>query len=105
MEALARERPEVERVLLFGSLVSGGAVPGSDADLLVVLNDSNRRFLDRIPLYVPAGCPVDVDVFPYTHAELERMQAEGNHFIRRALAEGVEIYARRGPPTSSAAPG
>ena len=87
---LARRRPEIERVLLFGSLATGRAAPGSDGDLLVILKESDRAFLDRIPLYTPLGCKVGLDVFPYTRAEVESM-AE-NSLVARAVAEGVEIY-------------
>jgi len=90
--ALARLRPEIERVILFGSLATGRAVPGSDADLLVLLSHSDRPFLARIPLYIPERCRIGVDVFPYTQTEIQEMQTVGNPFIRRALAEGVEIF-------------
>lgn len=95
VRALAQARPEIQRVLLFGSLATGSAVPGSDADLLIILRSADRPFLDRIPLYTPEGCPVDVDVFPYTQDETERMLASGNAFLRRALNEGVELPLRR----------
>ena len=91
--ALAHRRPEVERVLLFGSLATGQTLPGSDADLLIFLKHSDRPFLARMPLYTPEGCGIGVDVFPYTRAEIEQMRASGNWFIARALAEGVEIYS------------
>jgi uncharacterized protein len=90
---LTHRRPEIERVLLFGSLATGRAVPGSDADLLMILTHSDRPFLDRIPLYIPEGCRIPVDVFPYTHAEIEKMQAAGNAFLKRACAEGIEIFS------------
>ncbi len=92
VEALGRRRPEIRRVLLFGSLASGRATPGSDADLLIVLWHADRPFLERIPLYTPGGCSVGVDVFPYTQEELDAMQRAGNWLIRRALADGLEIY-------------
>jgi predicted nucleotidyltransferase len=101
VEALARRRPEIERVLLFGSLATGCAVPGSDADLFIMLTHSDRRFLDRIPLYMPEGHRVAVDVFPYTHAEIEKMRAAGHPFLTRALAEGIEIFSA---PESSQIP-
>jgi predicted nucleotidyltransferase len=90
---LTHRRPEIERVLLFGSLATGRAVPGSDADLLMILAHSDRPFLDRISLYIPEGCRIPVDVFPYTHAEIEKMQADGNLFLKRAFAEGIEIFS------------
>lgn len=95
VQVLARVRPEIQRVVLFGSLATGSAVPGSDADLLIVLRSADRPFLDRIPLYTPEGCPVGVDVFPYTQDEIERMLAGGNAFVRQALNEGVELTLSR----------
>jgi predicted nucleotidyltransferase len=83
--------PEVERVLLFGSLARGEGVPGSDADLLVVLSSADRPFLERIPHYMPTGIPVGVDVFAYSRQEIDRMLAEGNHLMRRAVGEGVVL--------------
>lgn len=90
--ALAGKRREIERVLLFGSLATDRAVPGSDADLLVILSRSDLPFLARIPLYVPEGCGIAVDVFPYTQAEVAQMRASDHPLIVRALKEGVEVY-------------
>jgi predicted nucleotidyltransferase len=86
--------PEVEAVILFGSLASGTPVPGSDVDLVVILTDSDRRFIDRIPAFLPTHFPVAVDVFPYTRAEVERMTREGNPFVQRALREGITLFER-----------
>lgn len=88
---LARRRPEVRRVILFGSLARADAVPGSDADLLVVLESADRPFLERLPLYQPQVRGLAVDVFAYTQEELDRMLKEGNWLVRAALAEGIEL--------------
>lgn len=93
LEAAARQlkavHPEIEQVLLFGSLARNQGVPGSDADLLLVLSASNATFLERIPRYLPEGLSVGVDVFPYTRTEISAMLDRGNPFIRQALAEGI----------------
>jgi predicted nucleotidyltransferase len=83
--------PEIEQVLLFGSLARDEAVPGSDADLLLILSSASEVFLERIPRYLPEGLPVGVDVFPYTRAEISAMLDEGNLFIRQALADGIPL--------------
>jgi predicted nucleotidyltransferase len=83
--------PEIEQVLLFGSLARGDAVPGSDADLLVILSCANRPFIERIPRYLPVGLSLGVDVFPYTRDEIDRMLAEGNHFMCQAVKEGLAL--------------
>lgn len=82
---------EIERVLLFGSLARGDGVPGSDADLLVILSSCDVAFMERIPRYLPTGLPAGVDVFPYTEDEVDRMLADGNQLVRQALKEGVTL--------------
>lgn len=72
------------------------AAPGSDADLLFILSAEKRTFLERVTDYMIANEFVDVDVFPYTRVELEKMLEAGNHFVRNAVAEGITIY-KRGP--------
>lgn len=91
---LTTRHPEIEEIVLFGSMVTGTPVPGSDVDLLVVLTTSDRRFIDRIPAFLPSRFPVDVDVFPYTREELERMKREGNHFVLAALRDGIRLFTR-----------
>ena len=96
VRALAARHPELEEAILFGSIVRGTAVPGSDVDLLLVLSESDRPFRDRIPLFLPGAFPVGVDVFPYTRAELTRMKAEGNRFVLDALRDGITVFRRGG---------
>ena len=93
--ALAREHTEVERVVLFGSMARGDAVPGSDVDLLVVLSESRIPFLDRSVEYRPSGIPVGVDVFAYTEEEIEKMTRDGHMLLEQALSEGMTVYDRR----------
>jgi predicted nucleotidyltransferase len=92
--ALGARYPEIEEIIVFGSLARGTAVPGSDVDLLIVLERSDRRFLDRISVFLPGPFPCGVDVFPYTRAELEKMQGEGNSLIAAALSEGRTVFRR-----------
>jgi predicted nucleotidyltransferase len=92
LSELPAKYPEVEQVLLFGSFSRGESVPGSDVDLLFILRESAIPLLYRIPRYMPHSFPVAVDVFPYTRDELDKMVADGNRFIIRALREGKSIY-------------
>lgn len=93
---MAASHPEIERVVLFGSLARGDAVPGSDADLLIILGKSDLPFLERIPRYMPSGAGIGVDVFPYTREEFELMLKEGNRLVKSALAEGIDLFPRKG---------
>ena len=70
----------------------GDAVPGSDADLLVVVSHSTESFLDRAVRYRPVDVGVGVDVVAYTHEELAALLEAGNAFVRQALREGMVLY-------------
>ena len=94
VERLTRTHPEIEEVWLFGSLARGDAVPGSDADLLIILSDSLLLFLERSVFYQPESCGVGIDVLAYTRKEINKMKAEGNPFVESALAEGVCLFRR-----------
>lgn len=95
-QRLLAERPEVLEIRLFGSLVKGNAGPGSDADILIVLSESEKPFLDRIPDYARflAGIGVGCDVFPYTQAELARLRGEESHFAEAVLRESRVLAVR-----------
>ena len=99
--SLIEAKPEVLKVILFGSMARGDAVPGSDVDLLVVVTESDRSFLDRIAKYRLSDIPVGVDVFPYTEQEFDKMLEEGNGLIRKAITEGMVLFDRSGGETSS----
>ena len=93
---LHRSHPEIERILLFGSLARGDAVPGSDADLLLQLAESDRPFLERSSLYRISDMGIGVDVVAYTRTELKEMCAAGNLFVAQALREGVVLWDAEG---------
>ena len=84
---LKRSWPEVEKVCLFGSYATDMYGPASDVDLLIILRQSRKRFLDRIPDFVPDDVSVGCDVFPYTAEEIGNMKRDGNPWIRQVLNE------------------
>lgn len=86
---LKRTRSEVEMVGLFGSYATDTYGPASDVDLLIILRKSSKRFLDRIPDFIPENLSVGCDVFPYTSEEVEKMKQDGNQWIRHILGEVV----------------
>lgn len=91
MKALKERHPEIGRAVLFGSLERGDAVPGSDADVLVVLSATDLTVDERAAVYRPEGVGIPVDLFVYTRTELDGMLADGNRFVGRALAEGRDL--------------
>ena len=87
---VSEHRPEVRRIIWFGSRVTGTPAPGSDVDLCILLAGSDKPFRERIGDYLPFGFPVGLDLFPYTLAEFERLQTERPSWYR-AIAAGVEL--------------
>ncbi len=84
-------RRDVTAVRLFGSLAEDRAVPGSDADILVILERSDARWMDRplefLPFFSDAGLPIEL--FCYTRAEADRVP-----LALRALEHGIALAER-----------
>ena len=82
----------VQKIVLFGSLAEGKAIPGSDVDLLIVLEDK-RRIFERISEFLryfsDLGTAIDVSVQSLMHF-LIQMMTERSH--RR-----VCLKERKGP--------
>lgn len=91
VEVLTAERPEIESAVLFGSLARGDAVPGSDADLVLVLSECALPWRDRSAHYRLGNVGMPVDLFAYTRSEFDRMRESGNAFIARILQEGIDL--------------
>jgi predicted nucleotidyltransferase len=88
---LGASRPEVQEVILFGSAAAGTAVPGSDADVLIVVSDSPVRPIDRPAPYQPffQSIGVGVDLFVVTREEMGRAQA-----AIHARKDGKTLYVK-----------
>ena len=81
-------------VVLFGSLARGDQTAASDADVLIILEDSRLKFDERIPALMPVGIGIGVDVFPYTVVEATQAIKEGWGVVRIALQEGLVLFNR-----------
>ena len=88
--------------MLFGSVARGDCVPGSDADILVVLGTSEiqgpKAWVERMSRYEFRGVGCGVDVFAYTREEIAARLERGDRFIRGILESGIELYSRANAP-------
>ena len=80
---------------MFGSFAEGTFAPGSDLDLLIVLERSDRPVRDRIPQYLPGAFPVGLDLFPYTRDELAAL--EDSPVVKAARRSRWRYARHRGP--------
>jgi len=87
---LREQHREIERIIWFGSWVTGLPMPGSDVDLCLILSSSDRAPRDRIPDYLPVGFPVGVDLFAYTRDEFERLRETSPGWYQ-AIAAGADL--------------
>ena len=87
---LRQDHPEVERVIWFGSWVTGLPVPGSDVDIVLIISSSEIPPRDRISQYLPLGFPVGVDLFAFTQAEFEQLEIISPGLLK-AISTGIDI--------------
>ena len=91
------ERFKPEKIVTFGSCARGEAGPGSDLDLLVIMESNLPRYKRAAPLrllFDRAPCPMDILVF--TPEEVKRWNGTVNHIVTEALEKGVVAYAKPG---------
>lgn len=89
------EACDPREIVLFGSVARGDAGPGSDIDLLVVIDDTadwasaGKAAISAVARLVP-----DVDVIVATQGQVEANRERPGTVIRPALREGRVVYAR-----------
>jgi predicted nucleotidyltransferase len=95
--ALAGTDPAVLRIGYVGSYARGDWGPGSDLDVLLVVESSPEEFTRRPATVDTTGLPVPVDLMVYTRAEWERLDPR-SRFARMVAREAVWVFARAAAP-------
>jgi len=92
-QVICRKHAEVLSIHLFGSLARGDQVGTSDVDVLVVVREvGDADPPELIRRYYPYfDLPMGVDVLVLDDETIERRLQEGDSFMRRLLAERVEL--------------
>ncbi len=87
-QELGRKDERVLKVVLFGSLAENRAIPGSDADVLILLKTHEKSFAERVEEYLKAfDIDFPVEVFPYT-------ANERSPIVEQALKKGIILFER-----------
>ena len=83
-----------EKLILFGSMVSGKIRSDSDVDFLVIKDTRKNAWerLNDVDRYIEHTFPVDVLV--YTPKEIKTRLSTGDFFIEGILKNGKVIYAK-----------
>mgnify|MGYP001381084915 CR=1 FL=1 len=86
---IGEEDENIVTIILFGSLAERRGVPGSDADILIVLKRDDKPFMDRIAEWSERfSIDFPVDIFPYTENELT------NPIVQEAVRRGITLFER-----------
>ena len=92
-EETARRRPEALRIGYFGSYARGVWGVGSDVDLVVVVERSDRPFERRAVDWDASALPVPADVLVYTAEEWDRLSG-GSKFGNALARETVWVFEK-----------
>lgn len=103
-EAIMRELKEyaektVKRgalaVILIGSLARGDYTAFSDADVIIVVEESGERPIDRIIKYLEPSASVDIEPRVYTTKEIQAMAKRGARIIKEIIEHGILLSGNK----------
>lgn len=83
-------------VLLFGSLAKNTYTGSSDADLLIIVEDTPLSPLERIPHFISSDLSLPVEPKVYTKKEILKMLKEDNRWLKDVIATGIPLYQKEG---------
>lgn len=85
-----------QKIILFGSLVTGNIHPYSDIDL-VIIKSTTKRFIDRLhEVHLMARPKVGVNFIVYTPSEVQKMLEENRYFlVKEILKKGEVLYEKQ----------
>lgn len=94
MAAVSAFRPQVRKVVLFGSRARGEELPWSDYDLLVLMDRREQSLVDRIydavvEIQADTGCDLSLKIMSET--EWERRRAANSSFVANVVREGIVL--------------
>lgn len=103
LAAWARERGSGSATLLrvgcFGSYARGDWGPGSDLDVVLLVEEAVRPFVERGLDWDLTGMPVPAQAVVYTLEEWRMMQRRGGRFADVLRTESVWVWERAVPPS------
>ena len=86
---IGNDDKNILKIILFGSLAEKRAVPGSDADILIILKRDDKPLMDRIAKWSKRfSLDFPVEIFPYTEKELD------NPIAQEAVKKGIILFLR-----------
>jgi predicted nucleotidyltransferase len=94
-ERVVATRPEALRAGYFGSYARGDWGPGSDLDLIVIVDSSDEKFERRAARWDVTELPVPAEIVIYTSEEWQSQSRRGR-FYDTVMREAVWVWERAG---------
>jgi len=94
VEKVITNRPDIIRIGYFGSYARGDWGVGSDLDLIVILENSDRPFERRASEFDTLELPVPADVLVYTQEEWLSLK-EQRKFFQTLEREAIWVYPQK----------
>jgi len=88
------EKYQPEKIILFGSLVTGRIHEWSDIDLLIIKETRTRRLYRRAEALKRTERNVPIDVIILTPGEVRFLCDENSVFIKDILEKGSVVYEK-----------
>ena len=91
------------KIILFGSYAKGTAAPGSDIDLIVIIDnyiisktyaEDVKRYVAIRKLLLDINSQYAMDLKVYSRAEFQRKKEKGSFFIKEIEKTGITIYEK-----------
>jgi len=83
------ENNNILAIILVGSLARGDYTAFSDADLVVIVKEDDRRFLDRITEFIDPTLGIDIDPMVYTLSEIKEMSKRNSRLVKEIKEYGI----------------
>lgn len=89
---IKKDKPQVLRIILFGSFAKGNFTPYSDIDIAIIVKNCKKKFIERqddfIEYFKQLCC--DVNLVIYTQAEYKNLINSSSNFIKE-IEQGMNL--------------
>jgi len=89
------QKQNILKIGYFGSYANGNWGVGSDIDIVVILENSDKPFIYRASEWDTGLLPVHADLLVYTEEEWQRL-CLGSEFYKKLTHEAIWVYATAG---------
>jgi predicted nucleotidyltransferase len=93
VESNIKERQDILEIGYFGSYAQGKWGVGSDIDILIILENSDKPFIYRASEWDTGVLPVPTDVLVYTKEEWNRL-CFTSEFHKKLKKDTIWVYSR-----------